>query len=57
MPAAGTPAGARAWRWLQRQGVAVTLICGLVVDADAGRLASFLAKAARAGVHRRARRS
>ena len=41
-PAAGTPAGACAWRWLQEQGAALTCICGLVVDADAERLRTLL---------------
>ncbi len=42
MPAAGMPAGARAWRWLQEQGATVTCIYGLVVDADAERLQNLL---------------
>jgi len=41
-PAAGTPAGACAWQWLQEQGATVTCICGLVVDADAERLQNLL---------------
>ncbi len=54
--AAGTPAGACAWRWLQKQGVTVTRICGLVVvDADAERLSTLLtslpALASISGIH------
>jgi hypothetical protein len=42
--AAGTPAGAGAWQWLQKQGVTVTSICGLAVaDTDAERLPVLLA--------------
>jgi len=44
MAAAGTPAGAGAWQWLQEQGVTVMSICGLAVtDADAERLPVLLA--------------
>ncbi len=42
MFAAGSPAGACAWRWLQEQSATVTCICGLVVNADAERLSSLL---------------
>jgi hypothetical protein len=43
LAAAGTPAGACAWRRLQKQGVTVTRICGLVVaDTDAERLSTLL---------------
>ena len=43
LAAAGTPAGACAWRRLQKQGVTVTRICGLVVDdTDAERLSPLL---------------
>jgi len=42
--AAGMPAGAGAWQWLQKQGVSVTSICDLAVaDADAKRLPVLLA--------------
>ena len=40
--AAGTRAGARAWRWLQGQSAAVKCICGLVVDTDAERFRTLL---------------
>ena len=42
--AAGTPAGASAWQWLQEQGATVTRICGLVINTDAERLSSLLTK-------------
>jgi len=43
LSAAGTPAGACAWRRLQKQGATVTRICGLVaVDTDAERLSTLL---------------
>jgi hypothetical protein len=43
LAAAGTPAGARAWQWLQKQGATVTRVCGLAVDnTDAERLSTLL---------------
>ena len=43
LAASGTPAGACAWRRLQKQGATVTRICGLVVDdTDAERISTLL---------------
>jgi hypothetical protein len=43
LAAPGTPAGDRAWRWLQKQGATVTHVCGLAVDdADVEQLSTLL---------------